>query len=140
MYNTSLLTNRGKKRMKNFTIDELLDYTLDWIVTGNLNPAILAESFHFISPFWQSNDRDTFLSKFLDPTEYQEKSLSNIIRFDPIVKMKSDDQQYFSLIFRYHTKYDVSVDEAVFGTINNSLLTELRSIYDLEKTKKAHQL
>ena len=98
------------------------------------------DDFHFISPFWQSNDKDVFLAKFLDPKEYQEKSLSNILRFDPIIKMKSDDHQYFSLIFRYHTKYNVSVDEAVLGIVNNGLLTELRSIYDLEKTKKAHRL
>ncbi|MEQ1790505.1 MAG: hypothetical protein ABL857_08685, partial [Rickettsiales bacterium] len=111
-----------------------------WLITGNLNAEILADNFHFISPFWQSNGKDEFLAKFFDPTEYREKSLSNILRFDPIIKLKSDDHQYFSIVLQYHTKYGISVDEAVLGTVKDGLLTELRSIYDLTKTKEAHQL
>lgn len=126
--------------MKKFTADELIDHTLDWLTTGNLNTEILADNFQFISPFWQSNDKDAFLEKFLDPTEYREKSLSNILRFDPIIKLKSDDSHYFSIILQYHTKYRLSVDEAVLGKIKNGLLAELRSIYDLAKTKEAHRL
>lgn len=126
--------------MRKFTIDQLLDQTVDWLITGNLNAAILADDFHFISPFWQSNDKKTFLEKFLDPTEYREKSLSNILRFDPIIKLKSDDHRYFSIIFQYQTKYGISVDEAVLGTVKDGLLIELRSIYDLAKTKEAHRL
>ena len=34
----------------------------------------------------------------------------------------------------------VNVISAVLGTVENGLLVELRSIYDLEKTKEAHQL
>ncbi len=101
---------------------------------------MLDNDFQFISPFWQSNDKTTFLEKFLDPTEYKEKSLSNILSFDPVIKLKSDDSKYFSIILQYHTKYGITVDEAVLGTIANGLLIELRSIYDLEKTKKAHRL
>lgn len=123
-----------------FTIDQLIDYTEKWVVTGELNEAMLAENFHFVSPYWKSHDKAAFLEKFLDPTEYQQKSLSNILRFDPMFRMKSDDHKNFSLIFQYHTRYDVSVDEAVLGTIENGLIVELRSIYDLEKTKQAHRL
>lgn len=66
--------------------------------------------------------------------------MSNILRFDPIIKLKSDDNEHFSIILQYHTKYGISVDEAVLGTIENGLLLELKSIYDLEKTKMAHRL
>lgn len=98
------------------------------------------ENFHFVSPYWQSYDKATFLEKFLDPTEYLQKSLSNILRFDPMFRLKSDDHKNCSIIFQCHTKYDISVDEAVLGTIENGLIVELRSIYDLEKTKQAHHL
>ncbi|MDP1574671.1 MAG: hypothetical protein Q8L78_07050 [Coxiellaceae bacterium] len=123
-----------------YQIDQLVDYVEKWVVTGELNVAIFADNFHFISPFWQSNDKNTFVKKFLDPKEYIEKSLSNILEFNPMIKLKSDDGKHFSLIMQYHTKYGVSVDEAVLGTIENGLLVELRSIYDLEKTKVAHRL
>ena len=126
--------------MPKFTVNQIIDYVEKWVVTGELNVEMLADNFHFISPFWQSNDKNIFLEKFLDPNEYIEKSLSNILRFDPLIKLKSDDGKYFSLIMQYHTKYGVSVDEAVLGTIENGLLVELRSIYDLEKTKVAHRL
>lgn len=126
--------------MTEFTLDQLLDFTVDWLVTGNLNAAIFADDFHFVSPFWKTSDKAAFLAKFLDPREYREKSLANILRFDPIIKLKSDDHRYFSITLQYHTKYGVSVDEAVLGTVKNGLITELRSIYDLAKTKEAHRL
>ena len=123
-----------------YQIDQLIDYVEKWLVTGELNVTMLSDNFHFISPFWQSNDKNTFVEKFLDPKEYIEKSLSNILRFDPIIKLKSDDAKHFSIIMQYHTKYGVSVDEAVLGTVENGLLIGLRTIYDLEKTKLAHRL
>ncbi|MSP53819.1 MAG: hypothetical protein EXR81_06190 [Gammaproteobacteria bacterium] len=126
--------------MPKFTIDQLIDYIGKWVVTGELNEAMLADNFHFVSPYWKSYDKPTFIEKFRDPTEYQQKSLSNILRFEPIFRLKSDDHRNFSIIFQYHTKYGISVDEAVLGTIENGLIVELRSIYDLEKTKQAHQL
>lgn len=52
--------------MSTFTIDQLIDYTEKWLVTGDLNAAILADDFCFISPFWESNDKNAFLAKFLD--------------------------------------------------------------------------
>lgn len=126
--------------MSKFTVNQIIDHVEKWVVTGELNAEMLADNFHFISPFWQSNDKNTFVEKFLDPTEYIEKSLSNIVRFDPIIQLKSDDGRHFSIILQYHTKYGVSVDEAVLGTVENGLLIELKSIYDLEKTKQAHRL
>jgi hypothetical protein len=126
--------------MSKFTMDEIIDYTEKWLTTGEVNEDMLSDDFHFISPFWESNDKNAFVSKFLDPTEYQQKSLSNIWRFDPIIRLKSDDNRHFSIVLQYHTKYSISVDEAVLGTVKNGLLAELRSIYDLEKTKLAHRL
>ena len=126
--------------MRKFTIDQIIDFVEKWLINGDLNQEILANDFHFISPFWESNDKEAFLAKFLDPTEYREKSLSNILKFDPIIKLKSDNNKHFSIILQYHTKYGISVDEAVLGTIENGLLIELKSIYDLEKTKRAHRL
>ena len=63
--------------MASFTVDQILKYTKKWLFTGELNVEMLADKFHFISPFWESNDKQAFLDKFLDPSEYKEKSLSN---------------------------------------------------------------
>lgn len=126
--------------MTKFTIDQLIDYTEKWIVTGELNEAMLAKNFHFVSPYWKSYDKSAFLEKFMDSTEYKQKSLSNILHFDPMFRLKSDNHKNFSIIFQYHTKHGLSVDEAVLGTIENGLIVELRAIYDLEKTKQAHRL
>lgn len=122
------------------TTDKHISHIEKWLVTGELDETLLGENFQFISPFWESNDRKTFLDKFKDPTDYKEKSLSNIIKFDPFIRLKSDDKNYFALVFRYHTKNNVSVDETVIGRVENGLLVELKSIYDLAETKKAHQL
>ncbi len=126
--------------MSKFTLDQLLEFIEKWVVTGELNASILADNFHFVSPYWKSYDRSTFLEKFLDPTEYRSKALSNILRFDPMFRLKSDDHKSFALIFQYHTKYGVSVDETVLGVVENGLIVEMRSIYDLERTKQAHRL
>lgn len=117
-----------------------MDCTEKWLVTGELNQTMIANNFHFNSPFWANMDKNAFIAKFLDPTEYIEKSLSNIVGFDFIIKLKSESNKHFSIVLQYHTKYGFSVDEAVLGTVENGLLIELRSIYDLEKTKKAHRL
>ena len=63
-----------------------------------------------------------------------------IVDYDPVIDLKSDSGKHFAIIMQYHTKHNISVDEAVLGTIENGLLTEVRSIYDLEKTKLAHKL
>ena len=126
--------------MTKFSIDQIMDYTEKWLVTGELNQTIIADGFHFHSPFWTNMDKKAFIGKFLDPTEYIDKSLSNIVRFEFLIKLKNESNTYFSIILQYHTKYGVSVDEAVLGTVQDGLLVELRSIYDLEKTKQAHRL
>ena len=126
--------------MSKFTVDQIIAYTEKWLVTGELNATMLANNFHFISPFWARNNRAAFLAKFLDPTEYRETSLSNIESFDPIIRLKSDDKRHFSIILQYHTKNGMSIDEALLGTVEDGLLFELRSIYDVEATKQAHRL
>jgi hypothetical protein len=123
-----------------FTIEELIDLTETWLVKGDLNPDMLGENFQFISPFWKGNNKAEFLSKFLDPTEYKKVSLSNITKFDPLLQFKGLDKNHFSIILQYHTKNGSNVWEAVLGTVENGLLIELRSIYDLEATKKAHDI
>jgi hypothetical protein len=45
-----------------------------------------------------------------------------------------------TIILQYHTQNGSSVWEAVLGTVEEGMLVELRSIYDLEATKKAHAL
>jgi len=123
-----------------FTMEEIINFTETWIVKGDLNPHILADNFQFISPFWESNDKATFLEKFLDPTEYIKLSLSNITKFDPYLNFKGLDGKHFSMVLQYFTKNGSSVWEAVLGRVENGKLVELRSIYDLEATKKAHGL
>ena len=41
---------------------------------------------------------------------------------------------------KYKNKNGSKVWEAILGAIENGKLVELRSIYDLEATKKAHNL
>ena len=101
---------------------------------------MLAENFQFISPFWKGNNKAEFLNKFLDPTEYKKVSLSNITKFDPLLRFKEITGNHFAIILQYHTKNGCHIWETVLGKVDNGLLIELRSIYDLEATKKAHEL
>ena len=123
-----------------FTMEEIINFTETWIVKGDLNPDILADNFQFISPFWKSNNKAVFLEKFLDPTEYIRLSLSNITKFDPYLNFQGLDGKHFSMILQYFTKNGSNVWEAVLGKVEDGKLVELRSIYDLEATKKAHEL
>lgn len=123
-----------------FTIEEIIRLTETWLVKGDLNPDILAENFQFISPFWKGNNKSEFIDKFLDPTEYKKVSLSNITKFDPLLQFKGIDGKHFSIILQYHTTNGNHVWEAVLGKVEDGMLIELRSIYDLEATKKAHGL
>ena len=126
--------------MQNFTVEELIDLTETWLTKGDLNLNMLANNFQFISPFWKSNSRKDFIDKFQNSSTYQETSLSKITKFDPVIRFKSLDDHHFALIVQYHTKNNSSVYEAVLGKIANGQLVELRTIYDLEATKKALQL
>ncbi len=123
-----------------FSVDQMIKSIETWLITGKLNPEILAENFKFTSPFWESNDRTAFIAKFQDPTEYQKTSLSNIVKFDPIIRLKSSEGNHFALVLQYHTKNGHSVWETVLGNVQEGKLSELRSIYDLAETKKAHNL
>lgn len=124
-----------------FSLESIVEKTSEWLTTGKIDPNILADNFEFISPFWKGNNKAEFLSKFQDPTEYKKVSLSKIVKFDPLLFFKSMNRNYFAIILQYHTKIGHSVYEAVLGKLNNDgLLVELRSIYDLEATKKALQL
>ena len=125
---------------KKFTVDELLNSVETWLVTGKLDPDILASDFHFSSPFWQQTNREQFLAQFADPKVYQETALSNITHFDPLLQFKGVDGQHFAIIMQYHTKNDTHVWETVFGSTSDGLVTEMRSIYDLAETKKAHNI
>jgi len=120
-----------------FLIDDLIDQTAVWLTTGDLNPAILAANFQFISPFWKSSSRAEFIDKFENSADYKNKSLSKITKFDPIIKCTSRDSKYFSIIVQYFTDNGSSVYEALLGTVADGLLVELRSIYDLDATKRA---
>jgi hypothetical protein len=123
-----------------FTMEEIINFTETWIVKGELNPDMLADNFQFISPFWRSNNKTAFLEKFLDPAEYIRLSLSNITKFDPYLNFKGLDGKHFSMILQYFTKNGGNVWEAVLGKVEDGMLVELRSIYDLEATKKANEL
>jgi hypothetical protein len=123
-----------------FTIEEIINLTETWVIKGDLNPDMLAENFQFISPFWKGNNKAEFVSKFLDPTEHIKVSLSNITKFDPLLQFKCLDGKHFSIILQYYTKNGSNVWEAVLGKVEDGKLIELRSIYDLVATKKAHGL
>lgn len=122
-----------------FTIQEVMDLTETWLVTGDLNPEMLAKEFKFSSPYWSEGaNRGEFLEKFLDPLQYRQISLDNIVRFDPIIRLTDSVNGHFAIIFQYHTKNGSSVWETVLGTIESGMLSELRSIYDLDATRQAH--
>ncbi|MFN7094844.1 MAG: hypothetical protein ACK4M7_05730 [Burkholderiales bacterium] len=77
------------------------------------------------------------MDKFLDPTIYIQTNLSNIVKFNPVIRFKStSDNNHFAIILQYVTKNGSNVWEAVFGEISDGKLVELRSIYDLNETKK----
>jgi len=98
---------------ENFTTEEIIDLTEEWLVQGRLNADMLAKDFEFISPFWRSNSRQEFIDKFQKTSIYQETSLSKILNFDPIIKFKGLDDEHFAIILQYHTKNTNSVFEAV---------------------------
>lgn len=123
-----------------YNIDQLMEAVETWLVSGDLNPGILSDNFVFSSPFWRQADKKAFLDKFLDPTEYIEKSLSNIIAFDPIIRCVAKDNTHFTLVLKYHTQNDCSIDEAVVCKVEDGLVTSMNTIYDLAQTKQAHNL
>lgn len=128
-------------KMPSFPLENLMDKVSTWVTTGELDPTIFSDEFKFISPFWLGNNKAEFLNKFLDPTQYKTASLAKITHFDPVFFFKSLDEKHFSIVLQYHTTNGHSVYETVLGTVNNvGLISELRSIYDLEATKKALQL
>jgi len=126
--------------MNIFSIEDIIGFVEEWLTTGNLNTDLLADNFTFNSPFWKNASKAEFISKFQDPTEYREVSLSKIIKFDPVVRLKELNGEHFAIVLQYHTRNGCHVDEAVLGKISGGLLTELRSIYDLDATKKALEL
>lgn len=124
-----------------FSMEKIIELVEKWLITGELNADMLSADFKFVSPFWKSNTKTEFVNKFQDPTVYQEVSLSKIIKFDPLIRLKGLDGKHFAIALQYHTKNGNSVDEVVYGKVSdNGLLTKLHSIYDLEATKKALEL
>jgi hypothetical protein len=123
-----------------FTADEILNFVETWLITGDLNESMLAENFQFTSPFWKGANKSEFLKQFGDPKSYQEVALSKITHFDPVIKLKDFNEEHVAIILQYHTKNGNHVYETVLGTLANGLLVELRSIYDLDETKKSLEL
>ncbi len=126
--------------MERFSLEIIMDWVLEWLVSGNLHLEMLSSHFQFTSPFWKTSSKDHFIDKFKNSTTYQETSLANIVKFDPVIKLKGLDGNHFAIVLQYHTKNGHSVYETVLGTVEQGLLTELRSIYDLSETKKALQI
>jgi len=90
-----------------------MDFVETWLTTGELNAAMLADNFRFISPFWKGNNKKDFVAKFQDASAYKETSLSKIIQFDPVIQLESSDKNNFSIILQYHTRNGNKVYEAV---------------------------
>lgn len=51
--NLNINSRKNMSQQKKFSLNELLDSVESWLVTGDLNPDILAPDFHFSSPFWR---------------------------------------------------------------------------------------
>ncbi|OGV28322.1 MAG: hypothetical protein A3E88_02690 [Legionellales bacterium RIFCSPHIGHO2_12_FULL_35_11] len=123
-----------------YTIDEIINDVETWLVTGKLNIQMLSENFEFNSPFWKKANKNDFIKQFEDPTEYKKAALSKITHFDPLIKYKDDSGKQFAIVLQYHTRNDQHVYETVIGTVENGLLTDMRSIYDLNETKEALEI
>jgi hypothetical protein len=79
-------------------------------------------------------NKQEFIKKFADPKQYIETALSKITNFDPIHITISDSNAHFNIFLTYHTQNNESVNECVFGSVNNEKIVKLISIYDLEET------
>ena len=123
-----------------YTIDEMMNCVEKWLLSGELNPAILSDKFQFTSPFWKGANKDEFLVQFGNPATYKETALSKITHFDPVIQLKSSNDKHFAIVLQYHTRNGNHVYETVFGTMDEGLLIELRSIYDLNETKKSLEI
>jgi len=55
------------------------------------------------------------------------------------LQFKGLDGKHFSIILQYYTNNGSSIWEAVLGKIEDGMLVELRTIYDLAATEKAHE-
>jgi hypothetical protein len=122
-------------------LQKTIERTCEWLTTGKVDASIFADSFQFISPFHQEKDKTKFLEDFQNKTYYKDRILSGIKKFDPIIQLISPTLDYFAIVLQYSTQNGESVWETVLGKVNaEGLLLELRSIYDLAATKKAHQL
>lgn len=132
----------NEENMKNptFLIDQIIDVIETWLVSGKLNSDVLSDDFQFSSPFWRDANKTEFIKQFGDASSYQETALSKINYFDPVIKLKDADEKHFAIVLQYHTKNDSHVYETVFGTVKNGSLAELRSIYDLNETKKSLEI
>lgn len=111
-----------------YTIDKIINDVEIWLVTGKLNTKMLSGNFEFNSPFWKKANKTDFIKKFEDPTEYQKTALSKITHFDPLIKYIDKTGKHFSIVLQYHTKNGSHVYETVIGTVENGLLTDMRSI------------
>ena len=124
-----------------FTIDAIMEKISMWLTTGEVDANIFSEDFQFISPFHKQKNKAVFLEDFKHKTFYRDSILSSIVKFDPVISLKSNDGNNFAIVLQYHTKNGHSVWETVLGKVDAvGLLVEMRSIYDLEATKKALEL
>lgn len=132
------LNLRRRKALR--TTGEILGYSsFIFSSEGDLNPNMLADNFQFLSPFWKGKNKTEFLDTFLDPTEYKKESLSNIVKFDHLLQFKGLNGKHFSIILQDYTNNGSSIWEAVLGKVEDGMLVELRTIYDLAATEKAHE-
>lgn len=123
-----------------YTIDEIMNDVEIWLVTGKLNTKMLSDRFEFNSPFWKKANKSDFIKQFEDSTEYQKTALSKITHFHPLIKYTDKTGKHFSIVLQYHTKNGSHVYETVVGTVENGLLIDMRSIYDLNETKAALEI
>ena len=111
-----------------------------WLVCGDLSLEVsdFSEKFVFDSPFWEKAERSEFIDKFKKSSGYKDLSLKKIKSFDSVIKFKNKNQ--FLIVLNYYSINGMSVWEAVLGKVEDGKLSELRSIYDLNETKRALDL
>jgi hypothetical protein len=140
MQNEIIYQNAKQNTCKTFSVSEIMNAIETWLVSGVLNQNIFSDNFQFTSPFWKGANKTEFMIQFGDPKSYQEVALSKITHFDPIIQLKSSDGSYFAIVLQYHTQNGGQVYETVLGRVNDGLLVELRSIYDLDETKTSLEI
>lgn len=59
--------------MERFSLEIIMDWVLEWLVSGNLHLEMLSSHFQFTSPFWKTSSKDHFNDRSVRMLLWQER-------------------------------------------------------------------